>query len=258
MNLEQVTGMVLSAMPIGEYDKRLVILTKERGRISAFAKGARRTNNSFMACSQPFAFGVFTLYQGRNSYTLNGAEIQNYFEDIKGDIEKITYASYFCEVAAHLTYENVEAIGILKLLYQSLKALNLENIPNELVRAIFEIKALAFNGEMPQMFECSKCHRRQKDLHEVFLGGFSSKLGGMVCRECVAYAPEPLSISASTLYALQFIVTSKVEKLFTFLLESSALEELIAIAKQYMKCYADGKFNSLEMLEMLQMTTDMW
>lgn len=252
MNLETVTGIVLSAMPIGEYDKRLVLLTKELGRISAFAKGARRTNSALMACSQPFAFGTFVLYQGRNSYSVNQAEIQNYFEGLKEDLEQISYASYFCEVAAYLTFENVEATGILKLLYQSLRAIGYEKIPNDLIKPVFELKAISYNGEMPQVFGCVKCRRKQKDLHEVFYGGFSSKNGGMLCKECRHIAGDLLEISPATVYTLQHIVSSPVEKLYTFLLADECKKELQKVADQYRNQYANGEYHSLEMLKVLQ------
>ena len=62
-----LTGMVLSVAPVGEYDRRVVILTKEQGKISAFAKGSRRPNSPLVGAVFGFCLGVFMLYDGRSS-----------------------------------------------------------------------------------------------------------------------------------------------------------------------------------------------
>ena len=119
--VEKLTGMVIKAAPVGEMDKRLVILTRERGKITAFARGARRPGNQLMGLSRPFAFGQFSLYEGRDSYSLRSAEITNYFEDLAQDMEGTCYGSYFLELADYYARENEDSTGLLKLLYQAVR-----------------------------------------------------------------------------------------------------------------------------------------
>ena len=76
MNTITVRGMILSSMPIGEYDRRLEILTDSLGRISAFARGARKPSSALVSATRVFAFGEFDLYEGRSSYNINAAGSQ--------------------------------------------------------------------------------------------------------------------------------------------------------------------------------------
>jgi len=249
-----VTGMVLSAMPVGDYDKRLVILTKEIGKISTFAKGARRPNSAFLACCQPFAFGEFTLYAGRSSYNIMSADISNYFGELRNDIESLCYGFYFCEFADYLTKENNDEKNILKLLYQTLRTLSKKVIDQELIRVVYELKIMALNGETPQVFECVKCGGKSVDkelLNTSEICYFSATNGGILCEACKGKDKNAIRINTSTLYTMQYIISKEIVKLYTFKVTDEVLGELKCCMKQYLACYIDYEFKSMEMLKSL-------
>lgn len=252
MNQIEVTGMILLAGPIGENDRRVEILTKERGRISAFAKGARRQNSPLVSVANPFVFGTFTLYVGRNSYTLMSAKVENYFGELRSDIEGAYYGMYFLELASYFTREGNDETQMLKLLYQSLRALMKESIPKNLVRVIFEMKAMVVQGEGLEVFSCVACGKSEFDKnHDKPL--FSIQRGGVVCGKCTGQQNtlDYIYPSESTLYAMQFITHATVEKLYTFNLQDGVFLELEKIIRDYYKFSVDKKFKTLEFLDLL-------
>ncbi len=242
----EAAGMVLSAMPVGEYDKRVVLLTKQLGRITAFARGARRQNSPLLASTRPFTFGTFSLYAGRNSYTLQNAEITEYFEGMGTDLEAVAYGCYFAEIAEYYTREGVDESQMLNLLYVSLKALLTASIPNPLVRRIYELRAMVINGEYPQVFQCMECGKNLTS------GKYRKQQGGMICLECRGKDYNTVLVHDAALYALQYVVTVPLQKLYCFTLRSDAFQEMEQVVEAGVNRFIDKKFHSLKVLEALQ------
>ncbi len=208
-----LTGMVIKSSPVGESDRRLVILTRERGKITAFARGAKRPGSQLMAVSRPFVFGLFRLFEGRDSYNLQSAEISNYFAEISGDVQAACYGSYFLELADYYCRENVDGTEMLLLLYQSMRALLKPALPNTLIQLVFELRAMVINGEYTEH--------------------------------------PPRAVSESANYAWEYIIAAPLESLYTFVLKPQVQQELKICVEINKKRFIDRTFHSLEILELM-------
>lgn len=204
-------GIIIKAEPIGEYDRRVVILTENRGKISAFARGARRPNSKFVASTNPFVFGNISLFAGRNSYTLTDMDAVEYFDSLRLDFDKSMYGMYFLELADYYTRENNDDRDMLKLLFVSLKALSRGLIDNRLIRAIFELRAVAVNGEFPGL--------------------------------------ELRSMSETAEYTIKFIISADFAKLYSFTLKDEVMNEVINYSALVVDKMIHHSFNSLLLLE---------
>ncbi len=209
----KVRGMVLLAAPSGEYDRRTVLLTKERGRITAFARGARRPKSPLLAATSPFVFGTFTVYEGRDAYTLVQAEVDHYFMELQTDYAAACYGCYFLELASYYTRENLDGQEMLNLLYVTLRALSSPKLEKELIRCVFEMKAMVINGEYP--YETA----------------------------------EDSSLQESTRYALAYVIHAPLQRLYAFTLKPEIFQEFRSVQNRFNRLLIDREFKSLDILK---------
>jgi len=216
-------------MPVGEYDRRVSLLTAETGRISAFARGARRATSPLTACTLPFTYAEFTLNERRDAYDVRYAENVRSFAQLYSDIEASMYGAYFCEILEYLSRENTDEKEQLKLLYMTLAALNTDSVSKRLARCIFEIRALANYGEAMKADGLYYCPSQD----------------GLVDFNAAGSRP----VNTSTLHAVQYIESSPPNKLFSFTVTDEILDELEYICADYLKRHIDRPLKSLEVLK---------
>lgn len=208
-----MSGMVLRTAAAGEYDRRIVLLTRERGKITAFARGARKPGNALVAATVPFAFGKFRVYEGKTAYTCVAAEISNYFEGLKTDFIGACYGAYFMEFADYYAQENLDGTDMLNLLYAALLMLERDGTDHRLVRYAFEVRLMVQGGEFP------------------------------------VDVTQDESLSASARQAFYHMITAQTGRLFSFQVSGEVLEEIARRQDRIRGKYVDRSFRSLEVLD---------
>ncbi len=147
-------AIVLHEMPIGDYDKRLILLTKEQGKVTAFVKGARRSNNKMLACTQIFAYGEYVLSKGRSSYNVYQADLIEHFHNLRLDIEVLTYGMFMLEFVDYVASEEMENKALMKLLLYGLNALEKKRMSTRLIVQSFLLRAMSIIGFTPWVNDC--------------------------------------------------------------------------------------------------------
>ncbi len=189
--------VVLSCVDYGEADRVVTLFSRDHGKLSAFAAGARKSKRRFAGALEPFTAIRAQLVERRgDTFRLDGADIQRSYLHVRQALPLIARALYALELCRELVREREAHPQLFDLLVAYLESLEAKEAgPTSLLA--FELSALAHAGFMPRFCPCSLCGG---DLGEETR--FDPEHGGAVCAACGPRAAFGVPISSRVLSAL--------------------------------------------------------
>lgn len=191
-------AVVLSVLDYGEADRIVTLFTRERGRITAFAAGARKSKRRFAGALEPSTHLKVQLVERRGStMRLDSADILGSFPRLRAELPLIARALYCVELARELTREHEPHPELYALLVNYLTALDARQAgPTSLIA--FELTALMHAGLMPRFDVCALCGEEAGEAPR-----FDPAHGGAVCGACALRSREGVRVAPELLQALR-------------------------------------------------------
>ena len=245
----KIRGIVIREAPMGDKDKRVVLLTEEVGKISVLAKGAMGPKSKYAALTQLFSLVELVVTKGRTFYYIKEGRLIESFYDLRLSLERLSYAALMAEVADTLCLDGQENKNLLTLLYRALKKeMTQEEGKESLPADVFLLRALADNGFYPSLDECFLCGRSFLDDAEFGADEkalFDPGQGGAACRAC---RHGGIELSRGALKAMRYICRTPYQSLFNFTVDDRVLRELDTAVVEYLKEQTERTYQGLEFL----------
>lgn len=238
-------ALVLRVTDYNDRDSLLTLLTASHGKLTAKARGLRRKNSPLTAPCQLLAYGEFTLFEYRGSYTVNEAEPLELFRSLRKDLTKLALGSYFAQVSQALSQEDQPNPELLALTLNCLYVLSLGQCPEAQIKAVFEFRAACLAGYTPDLSGCCVCGAPYPDRLDILSGR-------LVCSRCSrSDGGLRLPLTAGMLDALRYIASCDAKKLFSFRMNAQTMEALSAVSESYLSAQLEQGFSALDFYKSL-------
>ena len=240
-------GLVVRQVNYKDNDQILTVLTKEHGLMTLKARGVRSRSSRLKGACQLLAYSEFTVFENRGFHTIDEANAIQMFPELRTDIELLSLASYFAQVAEVLSQEDMPNPELLSLTLNALYALCRRLCTPELVKAAFELRAACLGGYTPELSGCAVCGDPEPDRFDV-------RGGILYCASCSAGEGFRLPVSPGSLAAMRYLVSCDAKRLFSFRLEGRAVKELCDLAETYLQTQLERGFYTLDFYKSLLMS----
>ncbi|MEN6373079.1 MAG: DNA repair protein RecO [Armatimonadota bacterium] len=242
----RATAIVLRRINIGETDRVITLYTREKGKLSAVAKGARKHLSKLAGPTEMFTYGRYFLAAGRDLDIITQAEAKESFPAIRRDLDRIAHATYMAEMINAFVEERDANYGLFDTLLSSLYLLESEIDPTIVARH-FELKMMSMMGYRPELDRCLRC-----DAEPSGDGiDFSPSLGGRVCAECGPIPDDAIHMSEEAAQAMRTLLTAEPRMLRNLDFSDEVRKELFRAIRRYVRYRTDRELKSSEFIQAL-------
>ncbi len=247
MGLYHCEGIVLRTRNIGEADRIVTLFTKEKGKIEAVARGARRPRNRLVGVTQHFSYLRALIFTGKSLDQLSQGELIKSFAPLRADLTKMAYATWWSElldVFLPLAEVNTE---VFLFALAGLVVLEKTTDPMLVSRA-FELRLLRYLGYEPVLDRCVHC----QETNPPFWAGFAPTEGGMLCSVCAKEAGEKLiPVRPAAVQALTGLYQADLRAVARQPVDLALGQELGRLLFAFIQNRAEKPFKSLSFLQSL-------
>jgi DNA repair protein RecO (recombination protein O) len=242
---ESTSAIVLRTRDYAEADRIVTLMTRDFGKLSGIAKGAKASRRRFERKLEPFTHA--TLYFRRRPHGqlvfITRAEPLEGAPPEFDDLIKIALGSYMLELTDALTTEEAEAAAAYEVLATGLQVLS-QQTPTTALRHAFELQILKATGFGLDFGSCRSCAMAVEP-GDGFVY-FVPARGGIVCGRCrgqvIESAVRMLASNAAAVARLELL--SLVE---SFELPDAGADSTLAIAR-FLATILDRKLRSVDFL----------
>ncbi len=220
------TAIILSRQPFRENDCRVVVYSRDRGKIDLVARGTKKISSKLAGHLEPFNLSDLMVARGRQYDYIGAAISRNCYYNIKADSEKTACAGQAANIFNKLIKPGERGERLFGLLLDFLETLNknqLSFISYQLFYHFFALNVLAELGYRPELYKCVICGNKILPNDN----RFNLSKGGLVCAKCRKNSKnkQDLPISADCIKVLRLAVESDLNKLIKFKINDKLIKE---------------------------------
>jgi len=229
-----VKAIILNRKPIAENDSKVIVYSRELGKLELTARGTKKIKSKLAGHLEPLNLADIMVVRGRTYDYVGASFSENCYVNIKNDLARLTVAGQAVKMVDKLIKPGLADGEIFRLLEDYLGILDSSKSDTVILNSFFIIKFLAELGHQPELYFCVSCREKIKPGKN----RFDLAKGGLICGKCLNLkTADQLTISDDCIKLLRLADKYDFDELIRIKLNKKIEKEIKNIVGSFLNYY---------------------